>query len=216
MYGYGCGANLFGYGRYGPHAATDGPQPFGLSAATPADEPLTLAELKKHLKVDHDAEDDLIAAFGIAAREMTEAESRRPWVARAITLTLAHWPAAWAIELPTPAASLTGVAYYAVDGTLTTLANCQSWLAHSPPLVYPPANAYFWPGLLANKVAPVVVTYAAGCGTKRDVPESAKVAIRACVAHWYESRGDAKDPHELGMPPLAARLCQLLRTGDYP
>lgn len=183
---------------------------YGLSLGAPGSEPVTLAELKAHLRVDHDAEDDLIAALGTAARELTELEARRPWAARAATLTLGAWPDG-AIELPTPAASLTSVQYYAADGALATLADCQTWLAHAPPLVYPPIGES-WPGLLANKVAPVVVTYSAG-GT---VPAGAKAAIKLCVAHWYEGRGDAKDPHAEGMPPAAVRLCQLLRTGEYP
>lgn len=205
-----CGPNLFGYG-WDSQAA--GLQPFGLSASTPAAEPVTLAELKVHLRVDHDAEDDLITALGAAARELTEAEARRPWVTRTLTLTLANWPAG-AIQLPTPAVGLTSVAYYAVDGTLTTLADCQSWLSHSPPLVTPPINTS-WPGLQSGKVAPVVVTYTTGTAAG-SVPAGAKAAIKLCVAAWYENRGDAKDPHEQGMPPAAARLCQLLRTGDYP
>lgn len=188
---------------------------FGLSVGAPSAEPISLAKLKAHLRVDHDAEDELIAALGIAAREMTEAEARRVWTARTVTLTLADWPCdGGAIELPTPAAAITTVQYYATNGTLTTLAGCQPWLTCSPPLVYPPANTS-WPGLQSGKVAPVIVTYTAGTAAAA-VPEMAKAAIRLAVADWYENRGDAKSPHEQGLPAGAVRLCGLLRTGDYP
>lgn len=189
---------------------------FGLSFGTPSGDVLTLDELKTHLRVDHDAEDKLIESLGRAAAELTEKESRRLWLTRTVTLTLADWPCGGGpIELPTPATSLTGVQYYAADGTLTTLASCQAWLTHSPPLVYPPVNGY-WPGLMAGKVAPVVVAYTAGYGGRKDVPEAAKTAMKLAVADWYENRGDAKPPHEQGLPAGAVRLCGLLRTGDYP
>jgi uncharacterized phiE125 gp8 family phage protein len=187
---------------------------YGLSVGQPSGVVLALEELKRHLRVDHDAEDDDIEFLALAAAELTERESRRYWLTRTLTLTLAGWPCG-AIELPTVATSLSGVNYYAADGTLTALAGCQAWLTHSPPLVYPPVNAS-WPGLQAGKVSPVVVTYTAGYGGAADVPDAAKQAIKLAVAHWYENRGDAKDPHAEGLPPAAMRLCQLLRTGDYP
>jgi uncharacterized phiE125 gp8 family phage protein len=46
-----------------------------LSTTTPpAAEPLTLDQAKAHLRVTHDAEDDLIAALLLAARERVESE----------------------------------------------------------------------------------------------------------------------------------------------
>lgn len=189
---------------------------FGLTVGPPVSDLLTLDELKAHLRVDHDAEDKYIEGLGRAAVELTEKESRRLWLLRAITLTLAGWPDdGGPIELPTVAANLTAVTYYAADGTLTTLAGCQDWLTHSPPLVYPPVNTS-WPGLMAGKAISVTVTYTAGAGNKRDVPDLAKEAVKIAVADWYENRGDAKSPHEHGLPAGAVRLCGLLRTGDYP
>jgi uncharacterized phiE125 gp8 family phage protein len=188
---------------------------FGLSEGAPTGLPLTVAEVKSRIRVDHDAEDADIQGMIAAAAQATEKESRRVWLTRTFTLTLADWPECGGpIELPTEAAALTSVKYYAADGTLTTLAGCQSWLTHRPPLVYPPINTS-WPGLQSGKVAPVVVTYTAGTAAS-GVPDAAKEAMLLCVADSYENRGDGKSPHERGVPERAASLCQLLRTGDYP
>lgn len=201
---------------------------YGLSTITPpGEEPVTLDRAKLHLRIDHDAEDDLVTAWIKAARELTEGHTGRRWCEQEWRLTLADWPCTddgvgGAVRLPAePVTAVTKVEYYAAGGTLTELDeddDWQAWLDHSPPLVAP-APARSWPACQAGRLGAVRVEFTAGYGTADDVPESAKAAILLCLGYWYEHRGDSEDPAglpaSLGLPPAAKRLLDSLMTGAY-
>jgi uncharacterized phiE125 gp8 family phage protein len=204
---------------------------YGLSTTTgPAEEPISLARAKAHLRVDHDAEDEGIAGWIVAARQLTESHTGRRWIEQELRLTLADWPceelgrAYGAIPLPVaPVISVEAVKYYATGGTLTTLAAdlWQTWLDHAPPLVAP-APSTVWPTVQVDRLAAVQVEFTAGYGGESAVPEQAKAAMLLCLAYWYENRGDGMDltmmnglPLALGMPPGARRLLDSIATGNY-
>lgn len=208
---------------------------YGLNVITaPAEEPVGLERAKLHLRVDHTAEDALITAWLVAARELTEAHADRRWVSRAMRLTLADWPCdddrgpwAWvseAVPIPvSPVTAVTAVKCYLSDGTLATIdpADYQVWLDHSPPLVAPAPNKT-WPTVQTDRLAGVQLEFTAGYGVAAAVPEQAKAAILLCLAYWYENRGDGRDPTAaagmpgaMGMPAGAKRLLDSLATGAY-
>jgi uncharacterized phiE125 gp8 family phage protein len=58
----------------------------------PAVEPVSLADMKAHLRVDDDAEDALIEGLVKAARLMVEAASRRLLVSQTWRVLLDRWP----------------------------------------------------------------------------------------------------------------------------
>lgn len=192
---------------------------YGLSLiATPTEEPVSLERAKLHLRVDHDVEDDLIAGWIAAARQLSEKHTARRWCEQGLRLTLADWPGGsgggWvesyiahttgqgsagdcgAIPLPVePVASVDAVKYYDLAGVLRTLTadtHYQVWLDHSPPLVAP-APLSVWPTVQSGRLAPVQIEFTAGYGEATDVPEQAKAAILLCLGYWYENRGDGTD-----------------------
>lgn len=208
---------------------------YGLDTiAAPAEEPVSVDRAKLHLRVDHDVDDELIAAWIVAARELTETHTGRRWVEQGVKFTLADWPCEEGgdqvglyglIRLPVqPVASVDTVKCYLPTGTLTTLVvntDYQTWLDHRPPLIAP-APSKVWPPVQTQRLAAVQIEFTAGYGGAADVPEQAKAAILLCLGYWYENRGDGIDttvamgmPETLGIPPGAKRLLDSLMTGGY-
>lgn len=88
----------------------------------PAAEPVSLADAKAHLRVDHAADDDLIAALIAAAREDAEHRLGRALVMQTLEQVCDAFPADGDIELPNPPlASVTSVKYLDSDGVEQTL-----------------------------------------------------------------------------------------------
>lgn len=205
---------------------TTAPAGYGLTVTTaPAAEPVSPADAKTHLRVEHAADDALIARLVAAARRLTEAYTGRRWVSQTVTVTYPDFPragaggGAWgqAVRLPVePVRSVSSVSYTDTAGTLQTLAASayQTALDRSPPLVAPARNTV-WPAADAGTLAAVRVAVVAGYGGAADVPEDAKAAVLLCVGAWYANRGDGADPEKTGLPPAAKRLLDLLHTGRY-
>lgn len=69
----------------------------------PTAEPVTLTELKSHLRVEDNTDDDLITGLGIAARDYVEKQTSRQIMPATFTLTLDSFPGGdGIIELPRP------------------------------------------------------------------------------------------------------------------
>ena len=65
----------------------------------PAAEPLSTAEVKLHLRVDHNTDDTLITALIATAREWVESYTGKSLVEQTRQITLSSWPYA---PLPSP------------------------------------------------------------------------------------------------------------------
>jgi uncharacterized phiE125 gp8 family phage protein len=89
----------------------------------PAAEPVSLADVKLHLRVDSTAEDDLIAGLITAARDYLEAFTRRAIPRQTWDWKLDAFPCGSEFYLPkAPCASVTSITYIDTDGTSQTLA----------------------------------------------------------------------------------------------
>lgn len=156
----------------------------------PAVEPLTTAEAKAHLRVDLDAEDDLIDAAVLAARTYIENFTRLKLITQTIKLTQTGF-CGGTLPLPVaPVQSITSVQYKSTtDGTLTTwdAANYQLVKTVFPNRIAP-AYGLTWPTPRAD-FDNVVVTFVAGFGpASTDVPGDILAACKLLTAHFYENR----------------------------
>jgi uncharacterized phiE125 gp8 family phage protein len=156
----------------------------------PAVEPVTLAEAKAFLRVEHADDDALIGALLRAARSLVEAQTRRALITQTWRLVRDDWPADGRIEvLPVPLIELAGACVreasgaaqgidlqaFAVDG-----AAAPAVIAFPPWSLPPPGRA----------VAGIEIDVTVGYGdAPADMPEPLKHAVRLLAAHWYENRG---------------------------
>jgi uncharacterized phiE125 gp8 family phage protein len=156
----------------------------------PAVEPLSLAEAKAFLRIEHDDDDDVIAALIAGARIHVEAQSRRALIAQSWRLVRDAWPADGRIAvLPAPLVALTAARVWRLDGT-TQAIDVDMFtvdVATAPGVLSFAAGALPSPGRV---FAGIELDIEAGYGeAATDVPEPLRQAIRVLVSHWYENRG---------------------------
>ncbi|MDR6952714.1 putative phiE125 gp8 family phage protein [Ancylobacter sp. 3268] len=162
-----------------------------LLLAGPASEPLTLAEAKDFLRVDHDAEDALITSMIVAARATVETLTRRALIDQNWRLVRDAWPASGLIPVPvSPLRALDAVALIDAEGNEVAV----------PPGGFVIDTARL-PGLIrvdrASVAAPlrplagIALDITAGHGPgAADVPAPLIEAVRLVLAHFYEHRDE--------------------------
>ena len=158
--------------------------------AGPAQEPVSLADMKAHLRVVDEAEDGLIEALIVAARVHVESLTSRALLSQTWRLVLDAWPESRAIRLPvSPMISLTEIRCYDGDGGEHQIAT-EQFLPDGQAV---PARL-ICPGAVAG--APVLrgrmgieIDYLAGFGSEPEaVPADLLQSLKTLVAYWYENR----------------------------
>lgn len=204
--------------------------------APPAGEPVTLAEAKAWLRMDTNAEDDLIATLIAAARRAVEAATRRALMTQSWRVALDAWPFSGDGALDALAVAHTAgrkqvqlQVHLQVDLRIAPLASVSAirvtdsggqqqllpaslWrLAGAPDrarVVFSAAPPD--PGVTGEGIAIDVV---AGYGAAGDVPAPLRQAILMLVADWFEHRGDDDGANAAPMPRRVAALLAPYRRG---
>ena len=174
----------------------------------PAAEPLSLADAKAFLRVEHNDDDALIAALISAARGQVEARTRRALITQRWRLVLDAWPRDGRIVVPlAPLRQVVAARVY--DGANVAYAvDAQAFVVD---VAAAPGILGFVPWALAppgRAVAGIELDLEAGYGAAADVQEPLRQAVRLATAHAYENRTLAGA--EGGAPPLPAALDRLL------
>lgn len=164
---------------------------YALTVVTaPVGDPLTLEEVKAHLRVDSTADDELIGALILAARLKLESDTGRALLTRTYDLSLDGWPASGVLLLPySPVQSVTSITYYDTANVATVWAASNYQVdAASVPARIVPAYGAVWPAVTLRSLNGVVIRYVAGYGALATIPETDRQAMKLLVAHWYENR----------------------------
>ena len=158
------------------------------SQAAPALEPVTLDEVKDHLRLSGTAEDVYLEALIKAARQEVEAWTGRAMISRAVTLDLAAWETVSPIPLLfPPVASITSVTGYSNDAVGTTVTSANYFLTGSRLAQAP--NTAGWSSEAERAQLALRVVYSAGYGsTTETVPMGLRQAVMMYVADLYETR----------------------------
>jgi uncharacterized phiE125 gp8 family phage protein len=154
-------------------------------------EPVSVSEVKNHLRVTDNSEDALIAGLITSARKIVEQFTRRTLINQTWRLYLDQFPYRSTIELPfPPLATVTHIKYYDQDGALQTLptSEYQTDNRSTPGLIVLTENGA-WPLTEGDKVNAVEIEFIAGYGaTAAAVPSPIRLAITHLVSHWFENR----------------------------
>ncbi|MBA2628006.1 MAG: phage head-tail connector protein [Gemmatimonadales bacterium] len=183
----------------------------------PAVEPVDLESLKRHLRVEHNEDDELIATLGQAAREFGETYTRRAWMTQTWERVIDTFP--WsALSLPyPPVQSIESVTYVDRNGAT------QTWAADQYTLdlagdggfgrLYPVFGGVY-PTDLRWHPGGVVVRFVAGYGdvpeTLADplaasVPAAGRAALKLIVGHLYAHREESVVGTIISTIPFSAR-----------
>jgi uncharacterized phiE125 gp8 family phage protein len=172
-----------------------------LQLVPPAEEPISLSDLKAHLRVAETAEDAALQGFIRAARRAVEARGGLSLVSQKWRLSF-DAPPARVITLPrAPVAAIDAVAaitdagaqavaadLYAVDigatGRLKTLGP--------------------WPS--GRTIAGYRIDFTAGWPSAAAVPEELKLALRMLAGHFFENREGAQAERIFAVPQAVDAL----------
>lgn len=168
----------------------------------PAAEPVSLDELKSHLRIDFDDDNDLITSLGIGARQWFETALDRQLVTATWQIKLDSFPS-WEIELPyPPLQSIAAILYKdtALDSQ-TLSSSAYDVITWQTPGIVQPKDGYSWPATGSSPSA-VTIRFVAGYGAATAVPDLVKAGIKLLAASWYENR-EAVSEMELRPVPLA-------------
>lgn len=176
--------------------------------SAPSVYPVSLAEAKAHLRIDHDDENDLIE--GLIAAATMNIDGENGWLGRALitqtwNLYLDCFPCRphecdfakkYGIRVPLPPLqSIESIVYTDNLGAETTLAADQYQIKKGENGVILPAFGTSWPQTRAvsdavkvNFVAGYEPTAASPTDYADSVPQPIKQSVLLTVGHWYENR----------------------------
>lgn len=149
---------------------------------------LDLPEVKAHLRLDDDGDEDTyVEALIAAAIEDAHNYLQRRLLVETWMLSLQRW-ASW-IDLPyPPLRAVLHIRYWGEDGVLTTLPSSQYQVdTTSSPGRITRAPDCLWPTLQRGKLNPIEITFTCGYGEGL-VPEPILHALRLQIGHWFANR----------------------------
>lgn len=185
-------------------------------SGSPAFEPVTLAEAKKHLEIAASitAHDAHVTRLIQAAREAVESDTgmvvgQSTWVVK-----LDSWPKCGYIELPKrPVISVSSIAYRDVSDSLQTWPtnNYELDAGRVTPVIWPALDVD-WPNVRHGRNV-VTVTFVAGYANAAAVPELVKQAVLLLVGRDFNDREGQLESQET---KAYERLTRRLMRSTYP
>jgi uncharacterized phiE125 gp8 family phage protein len=180
----------------------------------PVATPITLDEVKAHLRIDHDDEDTYIGAVIEAA--VAHFDGYEGVLGRC--LVTQTWRSDYAdfssLRLPLwPLASVTSLTYVDINGTTQTVSasNYEVVRDYSGAFIAL-LDGYIWPQT-ATRTSPVSVTAVYGSAVA-DVPAAIRAAVLLLAGHLYQNRESSTDVPLTEIPMgIAALVSPYRRVG---
>jgi uncharacterized phiE125 gp8 family phage protein len=154
----------------------------------PAIEPVSLADLKAHLRLDGAIEDALLGSLITTSRLQVEAALALALITQGWLWTLDRWPDASTIAMPVaPIQNISAITVSTANGTLASVQPADYILdGQAVPARLIAKDKWPLPGARANGIQ---IGFTAGFGLAAiDVPAPLRQAILLLAAHWYGRR----------------------------
>lgn len=171
---------------------------------SPETEPVSLAEAKSHLRVDHAFEDDYIASLVAVTRRQVEQYCGRALSVRKWRLLLEGFPSR--IELPCPPLQSVDALSYIDTGGNQRAIPPECWrVGQGCPSMIMPAPGHCWPGVFPGRPDAVLVDFTAGYSEPRDIDPALRHAMLLLIASWFENRSAGAEGSNRTILPSAVR-----------
>lgn len=184
----------------------------------PVEEPLTIEEVRDHLRIDGTDHDATLTGYLAAARTLAELWCRRVLITQTRDLWLDAWPCTDRIALPNPPLqSVTWVKYYDTANGANTMSTADYLVnTYQEPGQVVLGYGKNWPSATLRLGAAINVRYVAGYGTPSQVPAIYKQAILLIVGHFFENREEVQAGNvQMHQMPLAARTLLTVDRGGF-
>lgn len=162
-----------------------------LRTVAPALDLLDLEEVKRHLNVDHNDDDELISAYIAAATAHFDGYSGilgRCLISQTWVQQFHYWPTC-ELRLAFPDVQSVEISYRDAENASQTLPSSMYRLVESVSASYVEWDQSFNSPSLYDRLDAISITMACGYGaTQADVPAAIRIAARMLVAHLYENR----------------------------
>jgi hypothetical protein len=202
----------------------------------PGFEPVALADMKQHLRVEIPDDDALISSLITAARMHAEVVTRQTIPQTSYAWYSDQFPASangyfnrlvrlmgpnpqWLpngaaiLYLPKPPlVSVASVQYVDSTGVLQTVDPTTYVVSTGNGSRVQPVIGHVWP-VVRPQIDGVIVRYTAGYPDAASVPEVIKAAIKLMVGHWYNNR-EATTSAAIGSKEIPLGVCALLGSLD--
>lgn len=173
----------------------------------PTSEPVSLLDIKKHLRVDDTEEDSYLQGLIVASRQKTEVYLQRALITQTVELYLYEFPGI--IEVPKPVLqAIESIKYIDGLGVLKTIDSGNYYVDSiaEPACIYP-IDGFDWP-LTMGLPNSVIIRFVCGFGDETKVPQIIKQAILLTIGFLYNTRED----HAGKMPKQAENLIHNYRV----
>lgn len=170
---------------------------------TPASEPVSVDELKRQCRIEHDEENKLLKRYIVAARTYAEAVMNYKVIRQRITVCCKVFSNPLKINV-CPVQSVDRVAYYDPDNVFTVLDSAEYRTAISDAYtVLTPVTS--WPSVSAAIYDAVQIDLTVG---PAQADEMHKQAILMIAGGWYKNREDVSAIDYKNVPNGAMALLQ--------
>jgi len=191
----------------------------GLSLVTgPTLEPVTVEEVKDHLRIDASTEDTLLSRWIKVAREKCEGLQNKAYLTQTWDWYMDGFPG---VPIPVPLPPLQSV----TDIKYTNSSADESKVAatvytvdtYSMPGRINLAYGQTWPSTTLRTLNGVYIRFIAGYTSRINVPEHIKEAIKLLVGHYYEHREETSNERILEtIPEGVEALLNIDRMIKFP
>lgn len=169
-----------------------------------SDEPVTLEEAKLHLRVDIDADDDLIAALATTARQAVENFTRRALLSQDWELRLDEFPDESVLEIPLPPLQEVSAITYTDDDGVSHTFDSSNYVVDtgSTPGRIALKDGASWPGEPLAPLAGVQIAFTAGYASADEIPRPLRQGVLLMLGHLYENREATTTEKAVAMLPM--------------